>query len=133
MILSRHYNQRHIALYISLMIKKKYLKNLREKHTKKTYHVNYQTIMLIINKWPVSNQGGQHIYIPNEKRINILKKYQYNDFQPQIVALQKAYILLYSLGFFLFLEVGIEILRHSEHEHKEAGDVIMKQGETGDK
>lgn len=36
-------------------------------------------------------------------------------------------------GFFLFLDVGIEILRHSEHEHKEAGDVIMKQGETGDK
>lgn len=90
--------------------------------------------MLIINKWPVSNQGGHQIYIPNKKRINILKKYQYNDFQPQIVALQKTYILLYSLGcFFLFLDVGIEILRHSEHEHKEAGDVIMKQGETGDK
>lgn len=47
--------------------------------------------------------------------------------------MQKAYILLYSLFFFVFLDVGIEILRHSEHEHKEAGDVIMKQGETGDK
>lgn len=44
--------------------KKKYLKNLSEKHKKKT-------IMLIINKWPVSNLGGQHIYIPNEKRTNI--------------------------------------------------------------
>lgn len=89
--------------------------------------------MLIINKWPVSDQSGHQIYIPNEKRINILKKYQYNDFQPQIVALQKHTYYYTVWVFFLFLDVGIEILRHSEHEHKEAGDVIMKQGETGDK
>lgn len=43
------------------------------------------------------------------------------------------HIIIQSEFFFLFLDVGIEILRHSEHEHKEAGDVIMKQGETGDK
>lgn len=35
--------------------------------------------------------------------------------------------------FFLFLDVAMEILRYCEHEHRQTGDVIMKQGEEGNK
>lgn len=35
--------------------------------------------------------------------------------------------------FFISIDVGMEILRYCEHEHKETGDVIMKQGEEGNK
>lgn len=51
MILSRHYNQRHIALYIFLMIKK-ISKEFKRKTYKKNYHlINYQQMACLQLGW----------------------------------------------------------------------------------